>query len=265
MVDKPKFIIDKKPLKDVKNIIAIGSGKGGVGKSTVTVNLALSLKNQGLKVGLLDADVYGPNVPMMMGLSGTPSITEDKKIIPLEKEGIKILSVDFFVQEDQPLIWRGPLVSNLINQFVNDVEWGELDYLLIDLPPGTGDVQISLSQKLKLTGGIVVTTPQKVAQYDVKKAVNMFKSVQVPVLGVVENMSHILCPKCGEKIFLFPQGGGEELSKMFDIELLGTLPFDPQVSANSDEGKPIVLVSPDNPISKTYKEIAENLTKKTSN
>ncbi len=264
-MDKPKFFINKNPLEEVKNIIAIGSGKGGVGKTTVSVNLALTLKNKGFKVGLMDADVYGPNVPVMIGLSGTPNITEDKKIIPLEKDGIKIISVHFFVQEDQPLIWRGPLVSNLINQFINDVEWGELDYLIVDLPPGTGDVQISLSQKLKLTGGIVVTTPQKISQYDVKKSVNMFKAVNVPVLGVIENMSYVVCPKCGEKIYLFPQGGGKNISKLFNIDFLGSLPFDPQVSSHSDEGKPIVLVSPDNEISKTYENIVEKIIEKTSN
>ncbi len=264
-MDKPKFILNKNPLEEVKNIIAVGSGKGGVGKTTVSVNLALTLKNKGFKVGLMDADVYGPNVPVMMGISGTPAITEDKKIIPLEKDGIKIISVHFFVQEDQPLIWRGPLVSNLVNQFINDVQWGELDYLIVDLPPGTGDVQISLSQKLKLTGGVVVTTPQKISQYDVKKAVNMFKAVDVPVLGVIENMSYVICPKCGEKIYLFPQGGGENISKLFNIDFLGSLPFDPEVSTQSDSGKPIVAVSPENEISKTYDNIAEKIIEKTSN
>jgi len=263
MADKPKMP-EKVSLEGVKNSIAVASGKGGVGKTTVSVNLALSIKKQGYNAGILDLDVYGPNVPIMMGIEESPTVTENKKINPVEKYGVKVMSVHFFVKKDQPLIWRGPLVSKLINQFINDVDWNDLDYLIIDLPPGTGDVQISLSQMLEMKGGVVVTTPQKISQYDVKKSTNMFNTVKVPVLGVIENMAYFICPKCGEKTFLFPQGGGKELAKKFNIDLLGSLPFDPELSKQSDDGKPIIETSPDHNISKKYEQIAKKLIKKTS-
>ncbi len=257
------FKLNRDQLSNVKNIIAVGSGKGGVGKTTVSVNLALSLLKLGYRVGILDSDVYGPNVPIMLGAKKAQiKVTQNQKIIPAQAHGLQILSVHYLVQEDQPLIWRGPLVAKLIDQFINDVEWDdEMDYLIVDLPPGTGDVQISLAQKLKLKGGIVVTTPQKISQYDVKKAVNLFKAVQVTVLGVIENMAYVVCPKCSEKIHLFPEGGGEELSKKFNIPLLGTLPFYPDVSSKSDEGKPIVLENPEHEISKEFIKIAEKIDK----
>ncbi len=256
------FKLNKNPLSNVKNIIAVGSGKGGVGKTTVSVNLALALKNLGYKVGIMDSDVYGPNVPIMLGAKkGEIKVTQNQKIIPAEVHDLQVLSVHYLVQEEQPLIWRGPLVAKLIDQFINDVEWDEMDYLVVDLPPGTGDVQISLAQKLNLKGGVVVTTPQKISQYDVKKAVNLFKAVQVPVLGVIENMAYVVCPKCGEKIYLFPEGGGKEISEKFGIPLLGTLPFYPDVSSMSDQGKPVLIENPEHEISKEFIKIAEEIDK----
>ncbi len=249
----------------VKNLIAVASGKGGVGKTFVSVNLAAALHKLGYKVGIMDADVYGPNVPMMLGLVGErPKATEDKKIIPIEKDGMKIISMGFFVEEGVPIIWRGPLVNKLLEQFINDVIWGDLDFVIIDMPPGTGDVQLTLAQKSKLNGAVMVTTPQDIALSDVFRGEEMFKKIDVPILGVVENMSYFVCPHCGERTDIFSHGGARKLAEKAGIEILGELPLDPTLREFSDKGKPVVLVNPDHPVAKTFFEIAEKVYKKVS-
>ncbi|MDX1411455.1 MAG: Mrp/NBP35 family ATP-binding protein, partial [Nitrospirales bacterium] len=212
-------------IPDVQHVIAISSGKGGVGKSTVTANLAVALKLTGLEVGLMDADIYGPNIPIMMGVTEPPE-KEGDKIRPAEGHGVKVMSMGFFVPEETPVVWRGPMVHGAIQQFFRDVLWGKLDYLLIDLPPGTGDVQLTLSQLVPLTGAITVTTPQEVALQDVRKGIMMFKKVNVPILGVIENMSYHVCSHCGERSEIFSHGGGERAAEKFDVPFLGSIPLD---------------------------------------
>ncbi len=229
----------KLPIPGVQNLIAVGSGKGGVGKTTVAVNLAVALANSGHAVGLLDADVYGPNVPLMMGVQATPQAI-GQRIQPLEKNGVRVMSMGFLNPGDKPLIWRGPMLHNVMQQFLRNVDWGELDYLLIDLPPGTGDVQLSLMQTTALTGAIVVTTPSDVSLEDARKAVNMFYQVRVPILGLVENMSFLICPHCGERIDVFSTGGGQRTAEMMNVHFLGQLPLDPEVRRGGDTGKPVV-------------------------
>src|SRR5450432_3040429 len=230
----------KVPIPGVKNLIAVGSGKGGVGKTTVAVNLAVGLASLGYKAGLMDADVYGPNVPLMMGVRATPNAIGER-IQPLEKFGVKLMSMGFLNPGDKPLVWRGPMLHSVIQQFLRGVDWGELDYLVIDLPPGTGDVQLSLIQTAPVTGAVVVTTPSDVALEDARKAVRMFEQVRVPILGIVENMSFLLCPHCQERIDVFSHGGGRTTAAEMNVHFLGELPMDPQVRIGGDTGKPVVL------------------------
>ncbi|MES2209090.1 MAG: Mrp/NBP35 family ATP-binding protein [Chloroflexota bacterium] len=227
-------------LPGVKNVIAVASGKGGVGKSTIAVNLAVALARDGAAVGLLDADITGPNVPIMLGLDGQPGKSKEEKILPLERHGVKAISIQFFVPAGQPIIWRGPLVGGAIQQFLRDVDWGELDYLVIDLPPGTSDAQLTLAQAVPISGSVLVTTPQEVALLDVEKALAMFKRMSVPVIGIVENMSGLVCPHCEEIIDLFGRGGGERFAREHDIEFLGSIPLDVTVRQGGDVGVPAV-------------------------
>jgi ATP-binding protein involved in chromosome partitioning len=242
----------------VKHTVAISSGKGGVGKSTVAVNLAVALAQQGAKVGLMDADMYGPNVPMMMGIRKQPE-QQDGKLLPAESHGVKLISMGFFVPEETPLTWRGPMIHTAIQQFFRDVLWGELDYLLIDLPPGTGDAQLSISQLVPLSGAVIVTTPQEVALHDSRKGLVMFQKVNVPLLGIIENMSHFICGKCGERTEIFSYGGGERAAEKLGIPFLGRIPIDPAIRAGGDTGMPIVVANPDSPQAKAFMEIASGL------
>jgi len=230
----------KLPIPGVKSLIAIGSGKGGVGKTTVSVNLAIALARLGRKVGLLDADVYGPNVPLMMGIRAAPQAIGER-IQPLEKNGVRIMSMGFLNPGDKPLVWRGPMLHSVIQQFLRGVDWGDLDYLLIDLPPGTGDVQLTLIQTAPLTGAVVVTTPSDVSLEDARKAILMFQQVRVPILGLVENMSYLICPHCQERIDVFSYGGGRKTAETMDVPFLGELALDPAVRVGGDSGSPITL------------------------
>jgi len=230
----------KVPIQGVKYIVAVGSGKGGVGKTTVSVNLSIALSQLGHKVGLLDADVYGPNVPLMMGINRTPQ-AHGERIQPLENFGVKLMSMGFLSPGDKPLVWRGPMLHSVIQQFLRGVDWGELDYLVIDLPPGTGDVQLSLIQTAPVTGAVVVTTPSDVSLEDARKAVHMFNQVKVPVLGLVENMSWLKCPHCNEHIDVFSMGGGSKTATQMGITFLGELPLDPVVRIGGDTGRPVAL------------------------
>jgi len=245
----------KQAIPGVKNIIAVGSGKGGVGKTTVTVNLAVALAQSGAKVGLMDSDVYGPNVPLMMGIDGQPRAI-NQRIQPLSNYGVRVMSMGFLTSPDTPVIWRGPMLHNVITQFVRQVDWGELDYLLIDLPPGTGDIQLTLVQTVPLTGAIVVSTPQDVALQDARKAIMMFRQVRVEVLGIVENMSYFQCPKCGEKTDIFSHGGGASTAAKYEVPFLGEVPLDVSIRQGSDSGKPIVIQNADSPVAKAFSEIA---------
>jgi len=243
----------------VKSIVAVASGKGGVGKSTVAVNLALALAEQG-RVGLLDADVYGPSIPLMLGLEDAkPHVTTERRITPLEAHGLRTVSMGFFIERDRAVIWRGPMVTKLIVEFIRNVEWGDLDYLVLDLPPGTGDVQLTLSQQLAMTGGVIVTTPQDVALADVKRGVRMFDQVKVPVLGVVENMSGHVCRKCGHETDVFGRGGGERMAAELGIPYLGAIPLTPRVRDLGDAGAPLVVENPEHPVSERFREIADTI------
>ena len=244
---------------NAKNIIAIASGKGGVGKSTFAVNIAVALGELGKKVGILDADIYGPSVPRMMGISGRPEASENKKLIPLESYGIKCMSIGFLVGVDTPTIWRGPMVMKALEQMFNGVEWGELDYLIIDLPPGTGDAQLTLAQSSKLSGSIIVSTPQDVALTDARKGINMFKRVNVPLMGLVENMSYFICDNCNEKHFIFSNDGAKKEAEKFQIPFLGSLPIDKELRIQSDEGRPACIDNPTGDIAKNYFKIANNI------
>ena len=243
---------------DIKNIIAVGSGKGGVGKSTVAVNLAVALAQCGAKVGLMDADIYGPNVPMMMGLEVLPPTPKGKKIQPAEAFGVKVMSIGFMVNTGQPLIWRGPMLHSAIKQFLMDVDWGELDYLIVDLPPGTGDVQLSLVQTVPLSGGVIVTMPQKVSFDDAARAVSMFKKMDVTILGIVENMSFLEMPD-GSLRRLFGEGGGEQLAGMAGAPLLANIPIDEYVREGGDNGKPVVAAEPESPAGRALTALAESV------
>lgn len=244
---------DDKIVLPIKNSIAVSSGKGGVGKTTVAVNLAVSLAQSGAKVGLLDADIYGPNVPTMMGIDTLPPV-KDKKITPAEAYGVKVISIGFLVKEGQPLIWRGPLLHSTIRQFLVDVNWGDLDYLVIDLPPGTGDVQLSVAQNLTLTGGLVVTLPQKVSIEDAARGLEMFKKLNVPILGVIENMSYLEL-EGGTRMDIFGSGGGRALAERAGVPFLGEIPLTPAVREGGDNGKPIVIADPDSAAAKALDEI----------
>ncbi len=225
----------------VRSIIAVGSGKGGVGKTTLAVNLSLALARLGYKVGLLDADIYGPNVPLMLGTNEAPQIAEGDRIIPIERYGLRVISVGFLNPGDKPLVWRGPMLHSVIRQFLGQVEWGELDYLVVDLPPGTGDVAISLIQTVPLTGAIVVTTPSDVSLQDARKAIEMLRTMKVDIIGIVENMSTFLCPHCHKEIDIFSKGGGERTAKQFDLPFLGRIELDPSIREGGDSGHPVVL------------------------
>ena len=243
----------------VRNTIAVGSGKGGVGKSTVAVNLALALAQEGARVGLLDADVYGPNVPLMMGSNGKPQPTETGKITPIEAYGIELISMGFFVDPDSPVIWRGPMLTKLLTQFMYDVQWGELDYLVMDMPPGTGDIQLTTAQSVPLTGAVIVSTPQDVALMDAGKALMMFKKLNVPVLGMVENMSTFVCPHCGDPTDLFGHGGAQAAAARYNIPFLGEIPLHLRIREGGDSGRPIVVDAPDSPEAQAFKHVARNL------
>jgi ATP-binding protein involved in chromosome partitioning len=242
----------------VKHTIAISSGKGGVGKSTVAVNLAVALAQLGAKVGLMDADMYGPNVPMMMGVK-TPPKQQENKLLPAESHGVKLISMGFFVPEETPLTWRGPMIHTAIQQFFRDVLWGDLDFLFIDLPPGTGDAQLSISQLVPLTGAIIVTTPQAVALHDSKKGLVMFQKVNVPLLGIIENMSYFICGKCGERTEIFSFGGGERAAEKLGVPFLGRIPIDPAIRSGGDIGMPIVVANPDSPQAQAFMDIATTI------
>lgn len=248
----------KLPIAGVKNLIAVGSGKGGVGKTTVAVNVAIALAHLGYKTGLLDADVYGPNVPLMMGTSSTPSAVGER-IQPLENYGVRLMSMGFLNPGDKPLVWRGPMLHSVIQQFLRGVDWGDLDYLIIDLPPGTGDVQLSLIQTAPVTGAIVVTTPSAVSLEDARKAVLMFQQVKVPVLGMVENMSYLQCPHCDERIDVFSNGGGKRTAEAMSIHFLGALPLDPHVRIGGDTGHPVASAGPEDKYGGIYYELAKTV------
>jgi ATP-binding protein involved in chromosome partitioning len=242
----------------VKSTIAIASGKGGVGKTTIAVNLAIALAQSGAQVGLMDADIYGPNIPIMVGINQPPR-TLGERILPLEAYGIKLMSMGFLVPPDQAVIWRGPMLHNAIRQFLTDVEWGELDYLVIDLPPGTGDVQISLAQSVPLTGGVVVATPQPVALADVVKGITMFRRLDVPVLGVVENMSYFICPHCNQRTEIFSHGGAEQLAQELGVPFLAAIPLDVAIRVGGDNGQPVTAVAPDSPYALPFKTLAQKV------
>mgnify|MGYP006106404529 CR=1 FL=1 len=241
------------------NIIAIASGKGGVGKSTFAVNIAVALNKQGHRVGILDADIYGPSIPRMMNISEKPKANALKKLMPINRYNISCMSIGFLIGEDTPTIWRGPMIMKALEQMFNGVEWGELDYLIIDLPPGTGDAQITLAQSSKLSGSIIVSTPQDIALIDARKAINMFKRVDVPILGVVENMSYFICSKCDERHEIFSYGGARKEAEKFQTNFLGELPIDKNLRIHSDEGEPVCISEPEGDIAKKYLKIAKKL------
>ncbi|HYO53560.1 Mrp/NBP35 family ATP-binding protein [Archangium sp.] len=246
-------------LPQVKNVILVGAGKGGVGKSTVSVNLAAALAREGAKVGLLDADFYGPSIPLMTGITEKPVSPDGKSLLPMEKHGLKVMSIGFLVEADQALIWRGPMLHGALMQLVRDVRWGELDYLVLDLPPGTGDVALSLSQSVKAAGAVLVTTPQDVALADVVRAKQMFDKVHIPVLGIVENMSQFVCPHCSKATPIFNRGGGHKAAEMFSIPFLGEIPLELKIRESGDAGVPVVLSAPDSPEAQAFMAMARNI------
>ena len=246
--------------QDIKYIIAIASGKGGVGKSTVSTNLAVALAQLGKKVGIMDADIHGPDIPMMFGINERPMVNSEKRIIPIEKYGVKVISIGFLLDSDStPVIWRGPLITKVIEQFYNDVEWGVLDFLIIDLPPGTGDASLTISQSLPTKYGIIVTTPQDVSVLDASKALSMFKQTNIEVIGVVENMSYFVCPSTGEKFEIFGSGGGERMQSEFGVKLLGKVPIEAKVREGGDTGMPIVLIKENTETKKEFASIAKEV------
>ena len=249
-----------KPNANIKNIIAVASGKGGVGKSTTAVNIALALIAEGAKVGILDADIYGPSVPTMLGLSGYPDSVDNKTMIPKMAYGLQSMSIGYLINADQPLIWRGPMATNMLQQLLRDTNWVDIDYLIIDLPPGTGDIQLTLAQQIPVSGAIIVTTPQDIALIDAQRGLSMFEKVNVPVLGVIENMGMHICSECGHTEAIFGEGGGIAMSKKNKVELLGSLPLDIAIRQNADSGKPSLVVEPSGKTSEIYKEIARKAT-----
>lgn len=253
--------LDMENLVDVRHIIAIASGKGGVGKSTVTVNIAAALAGLGRKVGILDADIYGPSQPRMLGLSGQPESPDGKTIIPLTGHGLKVMSIGFMVAEDTPTIWRGPMVQSALQQMLGRVLWGALDYLLIDMPPGTGDAQLSIGQQVPLAGAVIVTTPQTIALLDARKGLNMFSKLKVPILGIVENMAGYICPRCGHEDWVFAQNGGREQARKSKVPLLGSVPLDRSIMACGENGKPVTLEAPDGGHGQAFRGIARELEK----
>lgn len=257
-IPQARVVEGKQTVPGISNIVAVSSGKGGVGKSTVAVNLAIALAQYGAKVGLLDTDVYGPNVPIMVGVNAEPEV-RGQKLLPHQVHGIKVMSLGFLNRGDKPVIWRGPMLHTAVRQFLYDVEWGDLDYLIVDMPPGTGDAQLSLAQLVPVQGAVLVTTPQEVALGDVRKAYNMFEQVHIPVLGIVENMSYFICPTCSEKHQIFGAGGGADLAKGFNSNLLGQVPLSINVREGGDIGIPIVVGAPDSPQAEAFKQIAQNV------
>jgi ATP-binding protein involved in chromosome partitioning len=256
----PAATLEKRaPIAGVKNLVAVASGKGGVGKTTVAVNLAIALKTLGATVGLLDADVYGPNVPVMLGTNEQPRAVDEKTIIPVEAYGVKMISMGLLNPGDKPLVWRGPMLHSVMQQFLRSVQWGTLDYLIVDLPPGTGDVQLSLIQSVSVTGAVVVTTPSIVALADVRKAVEMFRQVNVEILGVVENMSYFNCPHCNGRIDVFGHGEGQHMAKNFGVPFLGEIEIDPQIRIGGDTGKPVASLGEDAPGSKSVFAVTRNV------
>ena len=247
------------PLPGVDTIVAVGSGKGGVGKTTISVNLAIALARLGHTVGLLDADVYGPNVPLMLGTTASPRVVGENRIEPLEVHGLKVISVGLLNPGDKPLIWRGPMLHSIIRQFLGSVEWGKLDFLIIDLPPGTGDVALSLVQTVPLTGAIIVSTPSDVALQDARKAIEMFRQVKVDIVGLAENMSYFICPHCHQEVDVFSKGGGEKTAQQFGIAFLGNIELDPDIRKAGDTGKPAVLASEDSPHAKSLYALARKV------
>jgi ATP-binding protein involved in chromosome partitioning len=250
---------NRAPIPGVKNLVAVASGKGGVGKTTVAVNLAIALKNLGASVGLLDADVYGPNVPVMLGTSEQPRAVDQQTIIPVEAYGVKMISMGLLNPGDKPLIWRGPMLHSVIQQFLRSVQWGELDYLVVDLPPGTGDVQLTLIQSVAVTGTVVVTTPSIVSLADVRKAIEMFRQVNVEILGVVENMSYFNCPHCNGRIDVFGHGEGQVMARSFGVPFIGEIEIDPQIRIGGDTGKPVASLGEDAPGGKSIYAMARNV------
>ncbi len=248
----------------VKNIIAVASGKGGVGKSTTSVNLALALAAEGATVGILDADIYGPSQPRMLGISGQPESEDGKSLEPMTNYGIQSMSIGYLIDEDTPMIWRGPMVTQALEQLLKDTKWNDVDYLIIDLPPGTGDIQLTLAQKVPVTGAVIVTTPQDIALLDARKGLKMFEKVEVPVLGVVENMSIHICSECGHAEHIFGSGGGESMAADSDVDLLGALPLDISIRVGTDEGKPTVVADPEGKVAEIYRDIARRVAAKLS-
>jgi ATP-binding protein involved in chromosome partitioning len=249
-----------KPLENVRNIIAIASGKGGVGKSTTAANLALALATDGASVGVLDADIYGPSQPMMLGLTGQQPVSEDgKSLQPLQTNGLQVMSIGFLIDADQPMVWRGPMVTGALSQMLSQTSWSDLDYLIVDMPPGTGDIQLTLSQQVPVSGAVIVTTPQDIALLDARKGLQMFRKVAVPVLGVIENMSTHICSSCGHEEHLFGSGGGQKMSQDFEVELLGQLPLDRSIREQTDSGSPTVIADPESAVAKAYRLTARRM------
>jgi ATP-binding protein involved in chromosome partitioning len=248
----------------VRSIVAVASGKGGVGKSTTAVNLALGLQAGGRSVGLLDADIYGPSAPRMMGISGRPTSRDGKVLQPMENYGVRCMSMGFLVAEDTPMIWRGPMVMSALQQMLRDVAWGELDVLVVDMPPGTGDAQLTMAQQVPLTGAVIVSTPQDIALLDARKGLNMFRKVDVPVFGIVENMSYFVCPACGHRSEIFSHGGARLEAERLGVDFLGEIPLDPVIRETSDGGQPIVISQPDSPHAKSYRALADKVWDKVS-
>jgi len=253
-----------KPIEGVKNIIAVASGKGGVGKSTVAVNLALALSAEGAKVGILDADIYGPSQPRMLGVKMKPESKDGRKMEPITSYHLQAMSIGFLVDEETPMIWRGPMVTQALEQLLRETNWQDLDYLIIDLPPGTGDVQLTLAQKVPVTGAVIVTTPQDIALLDARKGLKMFEKVEIPVLGIVENMSTHICSKCGHEEHIFGEGGGSRMAEDYDVDFLGGIPLDIRIREQTDGGKPTVVAEPDGRLSRIYREIARRVAGKLS-
>ncbi len=247
-----------RPMENIKNVIAVASGKGGVGKSTTAVNLALALSAEGACVGILDADIYGPSQPTMLGIKGQPESKDGKTLEPIENHGLQAMSIGFLIEEETPMIWRGPMVTQALEQLLNDTNWRELDYLVVDLPPGTGDVQLTLAQKIPVSGAVIVTTPQNIALLDARKGVKMFEKVDVPLLGIVENMSLHICKKCGYEEPIFGSGGGDKMARDYKVELLGRLPLDVSIREQTDAGIPPVVAEPSGRTAEIYRELARN-------
>lgn len=245
-----------KPLAGVKNIIAVASGKGGVGKSTVAVNLALALSQGGARVGILDADIYGPSQPRMLGLTGRPSTKDNKRIVPMVGHGVQCMSVGFLVDQETPMVWRGPMVTQALMQLIGDTDWDDLDYLVVDMPPGTGDIQLTLAQRVPVSGAVIVTTPQEIALLDARKGLRMFQKVEVGILGIVENMSTHVCSQCGHEEHIFGEGGGERLAAQYNVPFLGSLPLELRIREQTDSGNPSVAADPKSPIAQRYRDIA---------